>query len=57
VKYILNAVEKDLSAFIPQQNQAFVGLLYDRAIGNGYHTMPAYAASLTLIKTTINHGN
>jgi len=57
VKYILNAVEKDLSAFIPQQNPAFIGLLYDMAIGNGYHTMPAYAANLNLIKTTITHGN
>jgi hypothetical protein len=43
----------------------FVNLLYDMALGNGYHTIDAYAKNLNFItenlfinnKNLIKHGN
>lgn len=65
VKYILNYNFECFSIFIQNQDMAFVNLLYDMALGNGYHTIDAYAKNLNFIsenlfinhKTLIRHGN
>ncbi|GAA3969084.1 phosphoribosyltransferase family protein [Mucilaginibacter dorajii] len=65
VKYILNYNPECFGIFIQNQSTDFVNLLYDMALGNGYHTIEAYAQNLTFItdnlfinnKTLIKHGN
>jgi hypothetical protein len=65
VKYILNYNSDCFSIFIQNQTMDFVNLLYDMALGNGYHTIDAYAKNLNFItenlfindKNLIKHGN
>jgi hypothetical protein len=65
VKYILNYNSDCFSIFIQNQTMDFVNLLYDMALGNGYHTIDAYAKNLNFItenlfinnKNLIRHGN
>lgn len=65
VKYILNYNSDCFSIFIQNQTADFVNLLYDMALGNGYHTIDAYAKNLNFItgnlfinnKNLIKHGN
>ncbi|HEY9194922.1 MAG TPA: phosphoribosyltransferase family protein, partial [Mucilaginibacter sp.] len=64
VKYILNYNANCFGIFIQNQSTDFVNLLYDMALGNGYHTIDAYAPNLNFIqnllitdKKLINHGN
>lgn len=65
VKYILNYNADCFSIFIQNQTTDFVNLLYDMALGNGYHTIDAYAKNLNFItdnlfinnKNLIKHGN
>ncbi|ASU36563.1 phosphoribosyltransferase family protein [Mucilaginibacter xinganensis] len=65
VKYILNYNFECFRIFIENQDQSFVNLLYDMALGNGYHTIDAYAKNLNFItdnlfinnKNLIKHGN
>jgi hypothetical protein len=65
VKYILNYNSDCFSIFIQNQTMDFVNLLYDMALGNGYHTIDAYAPNLNFItenlfinnKNLIKHGN
>ena len=65
VKYIINYNPDCFGIFIQNQSAGFVNLLYDMAIGNGYHTIDAYTKNLNFItrnlfinhKTLINHGN
>ncbi|EHQ30133.1 phosphoribosyltransferase family protein [Mucilaginibacter paludis] len=65
VKYILNYDFDSFRIFIENQTSAFVDLLYDMALGNGYHTIEAYAKNLNFISSNllinthklIQHGN
>jgi hypothetical protein len=65
VKYILNYNADCFGIFIQNQSMDFVNLLYDMALGNGYHTIDAYAQNLNFItqnlfinnKNLIKHGN
>ncbi len=51
VKYILNYEFDAYCIFIQNQSQEFINLLYDMALGNGYHTIEAYEKNLNFIKT------
>jgi len=59
VKYILNFEATSCHVFLGNQTSAFINQLYDMALGNGYHTIEAYAGNLSFIKnhllTTNNH--
>ncbi|SHN21814.1 phosphoribosyltransferase family protein [Mucilaginibacter sp. OK098] len=65
VKYILNYNFECFCIFIENQDNSFVNLLYDMALGNGYHTIDAYAKNLNFItenlfvnnNNLIKHGN
>lgn len=65
VKYILNCDHESFCIFIQDQESNFINLLYDMALGNGYHTIEAYAPNLSFIKQNllinnnklIQHGN
>jgi len=65
VKYILNYNFECFCIFIENQDNSFVNLLYDMALGNGYHTIEAYAKNLNFItenlfvnnNNLIKHGN
>jgi len=65
VKYILNYEFAGFKVFMQDQSDQFVDLLYNMAIGNGYHTIEAYAQNLGYIKNylisnphkIIRHGN
>lgn len=54
VKYILNCDFNSFSIFILNQSEDFVNMLYNLALGNGYHTIDAYAVNLGFIKEQIN---
>ena len=54
VKYILNSDTKSFSIFIKNQTDSFINMLYNLALGNGYHTIEAYTANLDTIKNQIN---
>ncbi len=51
VKYLLNCETEDFKKFTARQSEAFLNLLYDRAIGNGYHTIEAYTENFNFLKT------
>ena len=53
VKYILNTDVNTFSIFINNQTEDFIDLLYNLALGNGYHTIEAYAHNLGYIKEQI----
>jgi len=65
VKYILNYDHAGLCIFLQNKEGAFVNELYDKALGNSYHTMPGYSLNLNYIKQylfsdkkiTTNYGN
>ncbi|WPU94898.1 phosphoribosyltransferase family protein [Mucilaginibacter sabulilitoris] len=65
VKYILNYDFDSFCIFIQDQTYDFINLLYDMALGNGYHTIEAYTNNLNFIKENlflnnhklIQHGN
>jgi len=57
VKYILNSDFNSFSIFINNQTEEFVNMLYNLALGNGYHTIEAYAINLNHIKNQINTKN
>jgi hypothetical protein len=50
VKYILNYDFDAFCIFLQDQSYEFAELLYDMAIGNGYHEIPAYSGNLNFIK-------
>lgn len=54
VKYILNSDPTVFILFIQDQTKRFINLLYDMAIGNGYHMIEAYKQNLNYIKTLLN---
>jgi hypothetical protein len=53
VKYILNTDFNSFSIFILNQTEDFVNMLYNLALGNGYHTIEAYSTNLNYIKNRI----
>lgn len=54
VKYILNSDFNSFSIFIHNQTGEFINMLYNLSLGNGYHTIDAYAVNLNYIKNQIN---
>ncbi len=50
VKYILNTEPAVFNLFIQDQTTEFVNLLYDLALGNGYHIIESYKPNLNNIK-------
>jgi hypothetical protein len=54
VKYILNSDFSSFSIFIANQTEDFINMLYNLALGNGYHKIEAYALNLNYIKNQIN---
>ncbi|MXV14973.1 phosphoribosyltransferase family protein [Hufsiella ginkgonis] len=50
VKYILNYEPSGFHLFLEGQTDQFINQLYNMALGNGYHTIEAYAANLNYIK-------
>lgn len=65
VKYILNYDFDSFCIFLQNQTDKFVNLLYNMALGNGYHTIEVYQKNLNFIKNylfnrkhkSIQHGN
>jgi len=65
VKYILNYNFDCFRLFIGNQTDQFINLLYDMALGNGYHSIDAYAKNLNFIaenlftkhKNLLKYGN
>lgn len=65
VKYVLNTDPSVFRAFIGEQDEEFIETLYHLALGNGYHTIDAYAGNLAYVrrhyfhhlKQTQTHGN
>lgn len=65
VKYILNYDFDSFCIFLQNQSDKFVNLLYNMALGNGYHTIEVYQKNLNFIKNnlfnrkhkSIQHGN
>ncbi|KAA2244433.1 hypothetical protein F0L74_00145 [Chitinophaga agrisoli] len=65
VKYILNYDFDSFCIFLQNQTHKFVNLLYNMALGNGYHTIEAYQQNLDFIHQylfnrkykSIEHGN
>ncbi|RFM34782.1 phosphoribosyltransferase family protein [Chitinophaga silvisoli] len=53
VKYILNYDYDSFCIFLQNQTETFINLLYNMAVGNGYHTIDAYARNLGFIKRCI----
>jgi hypothetical protein len=53
VKYILNASVDSFNVFIQDHSTNFINLLYNMALGNGYHTIDAYQANLKRLKQYI----
>lgn len=57
VKYILNYNPDCFRLFIENQSNEFLNLLYDMALGNGYHTIEAYAQNLNFIAENLAADN
>ena len=53
VKYILHTESKMFLEFIEKQSFNFINLLFDMAIGNGYHTIEAYSGNMEILKELI----
>jgi PRTase ComF-like len=50
VKYLLHYDFEAFCGFILNQNTDFIENLYDLALGNGYHTIEAYAKNLSFVR-------
>jgi PRTase ComF-like len=57
VKYILNNDPAAFTAFIRQQQPAFINMLYNLALGNSYHTIDVYMVNLGILKQLIDSVN
>ncbi|HTJ12873.1 MAG TPA: phosphoribosyltransferase family protein [Dinghuibacter sp.] len=55
VKYILSYDFDAFRIFAEGQSDTFLEYLYDMALGNGYHTMEAYARNLEFIHATVQN--
>jgi PRTase ComF-like len=49
VKYILNSDSNDFKKFLLKVDINFINLLYNMALGNGYHTIDAYKGNLEIL--------
>ncbi len=54
VKYILHYEPTDCAQFLEEQSPEFLNGLYDNALGNGYHTIEAYAQNLQMVRTLLS---
>ncbi|MEO6550377.1 MAG: phosphoribosyltransferase family protein [Ferruginibacter sp.] len=54
VKYLLNAEPVSFKIFIQSHSADFINLLYDSALGNGYHLIEAYQQNLAVLKAQIH---
>ncbi|HWW40631.1 phosphoribosyltransferase family protein [Pedobacter sp.] len=57
VKYILNCDYNSFTIFLGRQDLRFIDQLYDLALGNGYHTIEAYAENMEFVKKNLNNKN
>ena len=57
VKYILNTDENSFKVFIQNHDVDFINLLYNMALGNGYHTIDAYQPNLSFLKLQLQVQN
>ena len=57
VKYILNYNFESFRVFIGNQTESFINLLYDMALGNGYHAIEAYTKNLNFISENYINNN
>ena len=57
VKYILNYDFESFRLFIVNQTESFINLLYDMALGNGYHLIDAYTKNLNFISENYINSN
>jgi hypothetical protein len=65
VKYLLNYDADAFRVFLQNKSEKFINLLYDMAIGNGYHTIDAYQQNLEYLSNhlfqrthkSLKHGN
>jgi hypothetical protein len=55
VKYILNCPEDQFIIFMQEQDTYFSNLLYNMAIGNGYHLIEAYARNLATLQNLVSY--
>jgi len=53
VKYVLNCAEDEFLVFIQDQSTYFLNLVYNMAIGNGYHLIEAYSKNITALKNLL----
>jgi hypothetical protein len=53
VKYILNYDYDSFCIFLQNKTENFVNLLYNMALGNGYHNIDAYTRNLNVISSFI----
>jgi hypothetical protein len=53
VKFILNYEPVACRVFLQNQSEGFIRQLYNMALGNGYHTIDAYAANLQFLKNNL----
>ena len=54
VKYILHYAPAHGARFLKDQSPEFLNQLYNNALGNGYHTLEAYAPNLQLVKNMLS---
>lgn len=53
VKYMLNCTEDQFLVFMQDQSTYFLNLVYNMAIGNGYHLIEAYTKNITALKNLV----
>ncbi len=53
VKYVLNCGEDQFLVFMQNQSNYFLNLVYNMAIGNGYHLIEAYSKNITALKNLV----
>jgi hypothetical protein len=54
VKFILNNDHATFKLFIQNKKNKFLNLLYNMAIGNGYHTIDVYNTNIITLQNEIN---
>jgi len=57
VKYILGYDWEAFNIFIEDKKEDFIVLLYNMALGNNYHLIPAYSKNLNYIKQVIHNNS
>jgi hypothetical protein len=57
VKFLLNYEHSPFAYFLAHQSADFVNHLYDLALGNNYHNIPAYEQNLAYIRSFLQNSN